>query len=73
MREPEGTYETHFSPSSGSGHAIGVEMASVVRFSVRLFENNAPDFLQRLKKRAISAAISGAMVRQRTPGFIMVK
>ena len=31
VRQPEGKYETHFTPSSGSGQSIGVEMASVVR------------------------------------------
>ena len=31
VRQPEGKYETHFTPSSGSGHDIGLELASVVR------------------------------------------
>ena len=31
VREPEGSYETHFNPSSGRGHDIGVEVSSVVR------------------------------------------
>ena len=33
VRQPEGSYETHFTPSSGSGHSIGVELAAVVRYS----------------------------------------
>ena len=36
VREPEGSYETHFNPSSGSGRDIGVEVASVVR-NIALF------------------------------------
>ena len=43
MREPEGKYETHFTPASGSGHSIGLEMASVVRFFFFGAKINAPE------------------------------
>ena len=52
MREPEGKYETHFTPASGSGHSIGLEMASVVRIFF-VAKINAPELKGEGERRLV--------------------